>query len=223
MRLRSLPEADDPAPTRATTQLSRARKIPLDTRREGHSSGSMAHRAPSRSATASWSCSRSRWRSWRWSDIGKGVFEAARSAGRRAYRSARTAEHLNELSFVRMSHGVDGQSDAAGMDLELARAVAEQMQVLSTPSRVMILARLKAGSCAVGELADAISMEPSAVSQQLRTLRHLGLVVGERHGKQIVYGLHDAHVAELLDQAVFHVEHIRLGDRQPIAAEAQRA
>jgi hypothetical protein len=46
-----------------------------------------------------------------------------------------------------------------------------------------------------------------------------GLVVGERRGKQVIYGLHDSHVAELLDQAVFHVEHVRTGDRQPIARE----
>lgn len=122
-----------------------------------------------------------------------------------------------------MSHGVEGQTGAAAMDGELARAVAEQMQVLSTPSRVLILARLKEGPCSVGELAETVEMQPSAVSQQLRQLRHLGLVVGERHGKQVIYGLHDAHVAELLDQAVFHVEHVRLGDRQSIAAERQTA
>ena len=125
------------------------------------------------------------------------------------------SKHLNDLSCVRMSHA-PGEFDATAMDLELARAVAEQMQVLATPSRVMILARLNQGPCAVAELAEAISMEASAVSQQLRTLRFLGLVVGERHGKQIVYGLHDSHVAELLAQAVYHVEHIRLGDRQKI-------
>jgi hypothetical protein len=47
-------------------------------------------------------------------------------------------------------------------------------------------------------------------------LRHLGLVVGERRGRQIVYALHDSHVADLLDQAVFHVEHLRLGFAEPI-------
>jgi hypothetical protein len=41
-------------------------------------------------------------------------------------------------------------------------------------------------------------------------LRHLGLVTGERRGRQIVYALHDSHVAELLDQAVFHIEHVQL-------------
>lgn len=54
-------------------------------------------------------------------------------------------------------------------------------------------------------------MEQSACSHQLRLLRNLGLVVGERRGRSVVYALHDDHVAGLLDQAVYHVEHLRLG------------
>lgn len=122
-----------------------------------------------------------------------------------------------------MSHGVQGSTRASRVDGELARAVAERMQVLSAPSRVLILARLKEGPCAVGELAEAVEMEASAVSHQLRQLRHLGLVVGERRGKHVIYGLHDLHVAELLDQAVFHVEHVRLGARQPLDGAAAGA
>ena len=56
-----------------------------------------------------------------------------------------------------------------------------------------------------------VAMERSAVSQQLRVLRHLGLVIGERRGRRVVYALYDSHVADLLDQAVFHIEHVRLG------------
>src|SRR5436305_13786767 len=115
-----------------------------------------------------------------------------------------------QLSCVQMSHGAHGETSAVEMDGALARAVAERMQVLASPSRVWILSRLKDGPCSVGELADAVSMEASAVSHQLRQLRHLGLVIGERRGKQVIYGLHDPHVAELLDQAVLHVEHLRL-------------
>jgi DNA-binding transcriptional ArsR family regulator len=107
------------------------------------------------------------------------------------------------------------------LDAETARLVAERMQILSTPSRVQILGRLKEGPCAVGELADAVGMEASAVSHQLRQLRHLGLVVGERRGKQVIYDLHDPHVAALLDQAIFHVQHLRLGARRPVTAAAQ--
>jgi len=90
------------------------------------------------------------------------------------------------------------------------------MQALATPSRVRILGRLRESACSVGELAEAIGMEQSAVSHQLRLLRHLGLVVGERQGRRIVYALHDSHVADLLDQAVFHIEPLRLGYPEPI-------
>ena len=65
------------------------------------------------------------------------------------------------------------------------------MQALAAPSRVRILSRLAAGPCSVGALARDVAMEQSAVSQQLRVLRHLGLVVGERDGRQIIYALYD--------------------------------
>lgn len=93
--------------------------------------------------------------------------------------------------------------------------------MLATPSRVQILGRLKQGACSVGELADAVGMEASAVSHQLRSLRQLRLVVGERRGKRVFYGLHDPHVAELLDQAIFHVQHLALGSRTPIDVGAE--
>jgi DNA-binding transcriptional ArsR family regulator len=76
-----------------------------------------------------------------------------------------------------------------------------------------MLTRLRQGSCTVGELATAVGMEQSAVSHQLRLLRNLGLVTGTRAGRSIVYTLYDDHVAQLLDQAVYHIEHLRLGLR----------
>jgi DNA-binding transcriptional ArsR family regulator len=97
------------------------------------------------------------------------------------------------------------------LDPDTARQVAETMQALATGSRVRILACLGESARSVGELADALGMEQSAVSHQLRLLRHLGLVVGERAGRRTVYALHDSHVGDLLEQAVFHVQHVRLG------------
>jgi len=117
-----------------------------------------------------------------------------------------------------MSHGVAGHATVPALDAELARTVAERMQMLASPTRLLILGRLKDGPCAVGALAEAVGMEASAVSHQLRSLRHLGLVVGERQGKRVVYTLHDPHVAELLEQAIFHVQHLTLGARGPVAA-----
>ena len=63
----------------------------------------------------------------------------------------------------------------------------------------------------VNEIAAAVGMESSAVSHQLRLLRDLGFVVGERDGRRVVYDLHDDHVAHLLDEAISHVEHVQLG------------
>lgn len=97
------------------------------------------------------------------------------------------------------------------LDLQTAGVVAQTMQALATPSRVRILGRLAEGDASVGELAEAVEMEHSAVSHQLRLLRHLGLVVGERVGRQVIYALHDDHVAVLLDETVAHVAHLQLG------------
>jgi DNA-binding transcriptional ArsR family regulator len=110
-----------------------------------------------------------------------------------------------------MGHGVQGQATVGLLDVETARQVAETMQALATGSRVRILASLRETPRSVGDLADALEMEQSAVSHQLRMLRHLGLVVGERVGRRTIYALHDSHVGDLLEEAVFHVQHLRLG------------
>jgi DNA-binding transcriptional ArsR family regulator len=110
-----------------------------------------------------------------------------------------------------MPHGRHADLDRLVDDPAYARAAADAMQALSAPSRLRILARLHAGPASVTDLAGAVGMEASAVSHQLRLMRHLGLVVGHRDGRQVVYALHDDHVAEMLRQAVSHVEHVRLG------------
>ncbi|MBS1880264.1 MAG: helix-turn-helix transcriptional regulator [Actinobacteria bacterium] len=85
------------------------------------------------------------------------------------------------------------------------------MQALATPSRLRILARLYEGPASVSEICADVGMDGSAVSHQLRILRHLGLVVGEREGRRVNYSLHDDHVGQLLEQAMSHVEHLRIG------------
>lgn len=111
-----------------------------------------------------------------------------------------------------MGHGVDGRVPPPGrLDAAGAKSVATTLQALATPSRLLILARLREGPASVSELAHAIEMEQSAVSHQLRLLRNLGLVEGARQGRAIVYSLYDSHVAQLLDEAIYHAEHLRLG------------
>ncbi|HEY3877505.1 MAG TPA: helix-turn-helix domain-containing protein [Trebonia sp.] len=105
----------------------------------------------------------------------------------------------------------------AVLDAATAASVAATLQALATPSRLLILARLRREPCSVTQLSADIGMEQSAVSHQLRLLRHLGLVAGTRNGKSTVYALYDNHVAMLLDEAVYHSEHLRLGIRDNVA------
>ncbi|MEV0495022.1 ArsR/SmtB family transcription factor [Streptomyces atratus] len=124
-----------------------------------------------------------------------------------------------------MGHGSDNTTAATSRErLETVGVadVAATLQALATPSRLRILARLQEGPCAATELADAVGMEQSACSHQLRLLRNLGLVTGERRGRSVIYALYDNHVAELLEQALFHVEHLRLGLRDTPRVTAAR-
>ncbi|WDO04556.1 metalloregulator ArsR/SmtB family transcription factor [Streptomyces murinus] len=113
-----------------------------------------------------------------------------------------------------MGHGAAppaGRVPRGRLDAISAAKVATTLQALATPSRLLILARLREGPLPATELAAEVGMEQSACSHQLRLLRNLGLVVGTRKGRSIVYSLYDNHVAELIDQAIYHVEHLRLG------------
>lgn len=112
-----------------------------------------------------------------------------------------------------MGHGAQGRTPPARLDAEAAKSVAATLQALATPSRLLILGRLREGPVTVSALAAEVDMEQSAVSHQLRLLRTLGLVDGQRHGRSITYSLYDDHVAALLDEAVYHAEHLRLGLR----------
>ena len=111
-----------------------------------------------------------------------------------------------------MGHGVEGRTTPpASLDAVSAGKIAETLQALASPNRLMILTRLRQSPCSGGELSTAVGMEQPAVSHQLRLLRALGLVAGDRHGRSVVYRLYDNHVAQLLDEAVYHIEHLRLG------------
>ena len=111
-----------------------------------------------------------------------------------------------------MGHGVQGRvTPPARLDAASAAAVADTLQALTAPSRLLILSRLREAPCTVTELIDSIGMAQSAISHQLRLLRTMGLVVKQRTGRNITYSLYDNHFASLLDEAAYHAEHLRLG------------
>jgi DNA-binding transcriptional ArsR family regulator len=106
------------------------------------------------------------------------------------------------------------------LDVDAAQAVAATLQALAHPGRLRILAMLQSGPATVGHLTTSLDMEQSAVSHQLRLLRDLGFVTAERDGRHREYRLYDDHVGALIEQALSHAEHVRLGavDRQQAGA-----
>lgn len=117
-----------------------------------------------------------------------------------------------EHVWVATGHGVTG---ATGVSIQDAERVARVMSALATASRVRILARLRQGSCSVGDLADALDMAQPAVSQQLKILRDLELVSGTRSGRHTRYAVHDSHVALLLEEALRHIDHLQPSGAPP--------
>jgi DNA-binding transcriptional ArsR family regulator len=87
----------------------------------------------------------------------------------------------------------------------MAERMADTMFALSTPSRLQILVYLRAAPRTVSEIVDAVGMEQSAVSHQLRVLRQHSVVTVRRIGRTRQYTLCDEHVGALIDDALAHL------------------
>lgn len=70
---------------------------------------------------------------------------------------------------------------------------------LADPARLALLRALQHGPRAAGELARRCSLSASNASNHLQCLLECGLVQVEPHGRQNLYRLADAAVAELID------------------------
>jgi ArsR family transcriptional regulator len=92
-------------------------------------------------------------------------------------------------------------------DLETIHQVAEIFGMLSDPTRARIVFALSKAELCVCDVATLLGMTISAVSHQLRVLRHLGLVKYRKQGRMAYYSLDDEHASTLLTQALEHVSH----------------
>ena len=86
-------------------------------------------------------------------------------------------------------------------------SLAELFAALGDPSRIKILLVLIEGEINVSTLAEATGISRSAVSHQLRTLRQLRIVRARKEGREVYYSLDDAHVIDLFQRGLDHVQH----------------
>lgn len=84
------------------------------------------------------------------------------------------------------------------MTVPLYQAKGEFFRILGHPARIRILELLSERDHVVHELIEAVSIEPSNMSQQLAVLRRANLVVPRREAGQVVYSISVPEVRDLL-------------------------
>ncbi len=94
---------------------------------------------------------------------------------------------------------------AEASDAALERA-ARIFRAAGDASRLRLLDQLLDGERCVTDLAEAMGVGLSTVSQQLRVLRAENLVATRREGKHIYYFLADGHVAEVITNVIAHAK-----------------
>jgi len=91
-------------------------------------------------------------------------------------------------------------------DERIVRETVDLLKGFADATRLKILCLLRGREVCVHEIVEALDVSQSAVSHQLRTLRNARLVRSRREGRHVYYRLADAHVEEMLDNALSHGE-----------------
>ena len=86
----------------------------------------------------------------------------------------------------------------------LVQASVRLMKGFADETRLKILCLLREGEACVHDIVESLDISQSAVSHQLRVLRDARLVGHRRDGRHVYYRLADAHVREMLDNALSH-------------------
>ena len=84
--------------------------------------------------------------------------------------------------------------------------LAELFKVFGDSTRIRILYVLFESEACVCDIANALNMQQSAISHQLRILKQSRLVTSRRDGKSVIYSLADDHVRSIIDQGREHIE-----------------
>lgn len=106
------------------------------------------------------------------------------------------------------AHSVDGRVGSVEPDSTQFDLAVETFKLLSDGTRLRILWALLHSEHSVTELADHLGANNPAVSQQLAKLRAAHLVRVRRAGNRMFYAAENAHVRDLVEQALFHTHHL---------------
>lgn len=83
--------------------------------------------------------------------------------------------------------------------------LAELFKVFGDTTRIKILWALAESEMCVCDIAALLNMTQSAISHQLRVLKQARLVKNRKDGKVVYYSLDDAHVKQIFEQGLVHI------------------
>jgi ArsR family transcriptional regulator len=83
--------------------------------------------------------------------------------------------------------------------------LAELFKVFGDSTRIKVLWALGESEMCVCDIAALLNMTQSAISHQLRILKQARLVKFRKDGKIVYYSLDDAHVKQIFDQGLVHI------------------
>ena len=89
---------------------------------------------------------------------------------------------------------------------EVLYDLADLFKIFGDTTRIKILYALRESELCVGDIADLLKMNQSAVSHQLKILKQSKLVKFRREGKTMWYSLADSHVVAIIDQGMEHIQ-----------------
>lgn len=91
-------------------------------------------------------------------------------------------------------------------DESLVMNIAEFFKILGDPTRIKIINTLFYSEMCVCDLSAVMDMNQSAISHQLKILKHANLVKYRKEGKSVYYSLSDDHVIRIFDQGMIHIK-----------------
>ena len=98
------------------------------------------------------------------------------------------------------------QIDSQIPEDEVLYDLADLFKIFGDTTRIKILYALRESELCVGDIADLLKMNQSAVSHQLKILKQSKLVKFRREGKTMWYSLADSHVVAIIDQGMEHIQ-----------------
>ncbi|MCA9373544.1 MAG: metalloregulator ArsR/SmtB family transcription factor [Candidatus Gracilibacteria bacterium] len=89
---------------------------------------------------------------------------------------------------------------------DLCKEIARLGKGIGNENRYRILEALMDGPLTVGEIAEIVSMNQPAVSQNLKVLKSSELVEDKRRGKEVFYSVNVLYMTKLLRKMVMDIE-----------------